>query len=153
MDIVARRRRAQKLKYPKNWKNISRRVRFERANGCCQWCGKPHGAQVLVGAENCWAGSDGQWRNARGKPIPGPMPWPKDYWWKYVIRHGGQIPQLRQAVVILATAHLDHDPTNCADENLAALCQFCHASYDVDQRSWSGNITLDLRRGQRVLWS
>lgn len=69
-----------------------------------------------------------------------------------MIHHGGQIPQLRQAVVILATAHLDHDPTNCADENLAALCQFCHAAYDVDQRNWSGNITLDLRRGQRVLW-
>lgn len=152
MDIVERRRKAQKRKYPKNWALISERVRFRRAGGACEFCGKPHGAAVTLGAENCWAGHDGQWRDRHGKRLPGPLPWPRDYWWKYVIRHGGQIPQLRQAIVILQTAHLDHDPSNCADANLAALCQFCHAEYDAQHRLFSAGVSLDLKRGQKVLW-
>ena len=32
--------------YPKDWHEISRRLRFERAGNCCEWCGaenyKPH---------------------------------------------------------------------------------------------------------------
>jgi hypothetical protein len=151
-DVVERRRKAQKRKYPKNWKHISHRIRFERASGKCEWCGKPHGAKILIAAQNSWAGEDGVWRNRRGKRLPGPMPWPHEQWWQHVIRHNGETPQIREAVVILQTAHLDHNPANSADDNLAALCQFCHAEYDVDQRIWSGNISIDLRRGQRVLW-
>lgn len=30
--------------------------------------------------------------------------------------------------VVLTVAHLDHDPTNCADENLRAWCQRCHVT-------------------------
>ncbi len=146
-DAVERRRKTQRRKYPKNWRLISQRVRFKRAAGRCEWCGKPHGQEVQVGAENCWAGPDGQWRNRDGKPIPGPMPWPSKIWWQYVIRHPGQVPQIRRS-----TAHLDHDPKNCADENLAALCQFCHAEYDARQRLWSGNVSRDLKRGQKVMF-
>ena len=32
--------------------------------------------------------------------------------------------------VILTVAHLDHNPANIADDNLAALCQKCYNSYD-----------------------
>jgi len=32
--------------YPINWPAISRRVRFERAAGLCQGCGRPHGATI-----------------------------------------------------------------------------------------------------------
>ena len=34
--------------------------------------------------------------------------------------------------VVLTVAHLDHDETNCAAENLKALCQRCHLAYDQD---------------------
>lgn len=30
--------------YPPNWKEISRRIRFERAGGKCEWCGAENGA-------------------------------------------------------------------------------------------------------------
>lgn len=150
-DPVECRRKAQKKKYPKNWSRISRRIRFERACGKCEWCAKPHNENVQVGANNSWAGRDGVWRNRRGKRIPGPEPWPKDVWWKTVIR-SGHPPEIRESVVILQTAHLDHDPTNCADENLAALCQFCHAEYDAAHRMDSAGISFDLRRGQKMLW-
>ena len=33
--------------------------------------------------------------------------------------------------VIFATAHLDHDPANNSEGNLAALCQKCHNGYDT----------------------
>lgn len=37
--------------------------------------------------------------------------------------------------VILTVAHLDHDPTNNAEENLKAMCQRCHNRYDREHRS------------------
>ncbi len=151
-ETTRRRRKAQRRRYPKNWRMISKRVRFDRAGACCEWCAKPHGLAVRVGAKGCWAGPDGQWFDPFGRKLPGPMPWPNDQWWKHVIQHGGEPPSIRESVVILQTAHLDHDPENCADENLVALCQFCHAEYDVQQRIWAGSITWDLRRGQEVMF-
>ena len=36
--------------------------------------------------------------------------------------------------MILTTAHLDHNPANNSENNLAALCQKCHNSYDAAKR-------------------
>lgn len=36
----------------------------------------------------------------------------------------------RMVRIVLTIAHLDHDPRNCAPENLAAWCQKCHLDYD-----------------------
>lgn len=33
--------------------------------------------------------------------------------------------------VVLTVAHLDHQPENCAPENLRAWCQRCHLTYDA----------------------
>lgn len=30
--------------YPADWEELSRRIRFERAGGACEWCGAVHGA-------------------------------------------------------------------------------------------------------------
>lgn len=32
--------------------------------------------------------------------------------------------------VKIGVAHLDHDPSNNADDNLKALCDWCHLHYD-----------------------
>jgi hypothetical protein len=45
--------------------------------------------------------------------------------------HGKAHP-VTGANVLLTTAHLDHDPTNCAHENLRAWCQRCHLTYDAE---------------------
>lgn len=37
--------------------------------------------------------------------------------------------------VILTTAHLDHTPENCADDNLMAMCQGCHLHYDREHHA------------------
>lgn len=49
--------------------------------------------------------------------------------------------------VILTVAHLDHDPQNCADENLKALCQKCHLSYDAKHHARNAAIT---RRNRKI---
>lgn len=36
--------------------------------------------------------------------------------------------------VVLTVAHLDHQPENCADDNLKAWCQRCHNTYDMPMR-------------------
>jgi 5-methylcytosine-specific restriction endonuclease McrA len=39
------------------------------------------------------------------------------------------------SLVVLTIAHLDHQPENCDDENLRALCQRCHNRYDAPVRA------------------
>ena len=39
------------------------------------------------------------------------------------------------SAVVLAVAHLDHDPGNNDDDNLAALCQACHNRHDGPKRT------------------
>jgi hypothetical protein len=39
--------------------------------------------------------------------------------------------------VVLTVAHLDHDPTNCGDDNLRAMCQRCHLAYDHEHHARS----------------
>ena len=50
------------------------------------------------------------------------------------IAHQGGINPETNSKVVLTVAHLDHDPTNCQDSNLKALCQRCHNNYDADHR-------------------
>jgi 5-methylcytosine-specific restriction endonuclease McrA len=50
--------------------------------------------------------------------------------------------------VILTVAHLDHDPMNCDLDNLKALCQKCHLTYDAKQHAINASIT---RRNNKIL--
>lgn len=44
-------------------------------------------------------------------------------------------------VIVLTTAHLDHDPTNCAPENLAPMCQRHHLQYDQQHHNETAYMT------------
>lgn len=86
-------------RYPRDWKAISARIRFDRAKGQCECegeCGIDH------------AGRCDAWHAAR-HPIT-------------------------DSIVVLTVAHLDHEPENCADDNLKAMCQRCHNRYDLPKR-------------------
>ncbi len=48
--------------------------------------------------------------------------------------------------VVLATAHLDHDPTNNPPRNLKALCQRCHMLHDRDEHCRRRRLTLRMRK-------
>ncbi|NHN93617.1 hypothetical protein [Acetobacter sicerae] len=106
--------------YPPDWPQISRRVRFERAQGRCQVCGSPHGQRVRVMSSGRWFDEDtGNWRDARGRETEGP--------------DLVELIKVHETRVILAAAHLDHDPRNNQLHNLRALCQRCHLVHD---RAW-----------------
>ncbi|WP_099213538.1 hypothetical protein [Gluconobacter cerinus] len=110
-------RQELKALYPPNWPELSRQVRFERAGGMCQRCGRPHGQilQVLPGGR--WKHPEtGHWFNGRGRPVAPPD----------LIA----LLQTRQTKVVLAAAHLNHDPTVNRLRNLRALCQRCHLLHD-----------------------
>jgi len=116
-------------KYPANWDQISRRIRFERAEGLCEKCGVPHSA---LRAEN------GQWWLL--EDLQDLWEWPEmDEDDAAMVLDKGPL-----TVVILTTAHLGiakpdgtpgdkADTMHCREENLAALCQKCHLNFDRDQ--------------------
>lgn len=52
------------------------------------------------------------------------------------------------SLVILTTAHLDHTPENCDDENLRAMCQGCHLHYDREHHARTAYTT---RRAGKAL--
>jgi hypothetical protein len=102
-------RESEKARYPKDWKVISKRIRFERAKGRCEWpgCEAPHGETVK-----------------RSKIAP-------ENW--FTITPGQEHADLQcyTVKIILTVAHLDHCPENCADDNLLALCQLHHLRLDA----------------------
>lgn len=43
----------------------------------------------------------------------------------------GQPHPVTGSIVVLTTAHLNHTPEDCSDENLRHWCQRCHLTYDA----------------------
>ncbi len=54
--------------------------------------------------------------------------------------------------VVLTVAHLDHQPENCSLQNLMAMCQRCHNSYDAAERRRNRRKRLELANGQELLF-
>lgn len=52
--------------------------------------------------------------------------------------------------VVLTVAHLDHNPGNNAEDNLAALCQRCHNRYDAPKRWKNARRTKYRKQRQRA---
>lgn len=107
--------------YPANWFTEIRPRILERAGNCCEACGVPNHAMI--------------WRKR----------WPDRRYFGWVQLEAGAVvvrPECRQAFldeaaaeirqkrVKLAIAHLDHDTTRNDDDNLRAMCQWCHLRHD-----------------------
>lgn len=58
--------------------------------------------------------------------------------------HGKPHP-VTGALVVITVGHVDHQPENCAPENLRAWCQRCHITYDAAQHALSA-MTRKARR-------
>lgn len=48
--------------------------------------------------------------------------------------NNGEAHPVTGSIVVLTVAHLDHQPENCADDNLRHWCQRCHNTYDLPHR-------------------
>ena len=103
--------------YPPHWSVLSQRIRFERAGGHCQGCGRPHLAEIRCLPDGRWFDSDKQtWRDRRGRAAR----------WPDLI----EAVHMRSTRVVLAAAHLDNNPANNRLSNLRGLCQRCHMLHD-----------------------
>lgn len=119
--------------YPIDWPQISRHVRFERAGGRCEQCGRPHGERVRCLADGRWLDSTANtWRDGQGRPAP----------WPDMVEYAGS----RLTLVVLAACHRDHNPANNRPRNLMALCQRCHMLHDREEHRRRFRITILLRR-------
>jgi hypothetical protein len=109
---------ALKHHYAADWRRLSDAIRFGRAAGRCEDCGRPHHTLICALTDGRWFDPRRQaWRNGRGEPTPGPEP--------------SDAATMRQVRVVISTAHLDHDSANRDPVNLRALCQRCHLRHDL----------------------
>jgi len=92
-----------KALYPRDWKQISIRIR-QRANNLCEFCGAA---------------------NHQPHPVTGGM-------------------------VTLTVAHLDHNPANCEDNNLKALCNACHIRYDAQHHAKNAKATRQRKKAEAL---
>jgi hypothetical protein len=103
--------------YPIDWVQLSHQIRFVRAGGRCEHCGRPHMQKVFhLGDGGWWDRSRQCWRIGRGRRVRRPI--------ENILLQGRWTP------VVLACALLNHDPSDSALHQLAALCQRCHMIHD-----------------------
>lgn len=126
--------------YPIDWRELSAFIRFGRAKGRCEHCRRPHGREVLhLGQGIWWDEEAATWRDGQGRRVRR-LPPPAEL----VLRRPGldgigAPPMLLVTRVVLASAHLNHDPGDNRARNLAALCQRCHMIHDAAEhrrRRW-----------------
>jgi len=116
-------RASERARYPANWTEISLRIREHRAGNRCECagqCGHDHAAEFDLDPLEHLGALD------FADVMPGEV--------RCCAQRGHQHP-VTGSTVVLTTAHLDHQPENCGDENLRALCQRCHLAYDADHHA------------------
>jgi len=128
--------------YPPDWPAIRARI-LARDENRCKWCGVENYAVGYRDAKGTWH------RLAGNGPCDAAgvgHSWPNYQQLAYA--EAREIADVQNdcvghrddeghhwRVIVLTIAHLDHDPRNCADENLSALCQQCHNRYDRPHRN------------------
>ena len=111
-------RASEKARYPKNWKEISLAIR-ERSGGRCECLGECRLDHREVG----------------------------ETLYRCFERNGEKARTFRGKVVF-TVAHLDHQPENCAPENLKAMCQRCHLRYDQPHHAKNAARTREAKSNQ-----
>jgi hypothetical protein len=128
-------RRQHRWLYPIDWQQISASIRFGRAKGRCEHCGRPHGREVVHLGDGRWWDEDRRiWRDGRGRALPG------------LLAYAPGDAATLTTKVFLAAAHLDHDPGNNRRGNLKAFCQRCHMLHDRDEHRRRRWLTYRMRK-------
>ena len=128
--------------YPIDWRELSASIRFRRAKGRCEGCGRPHGRVVLHQGDGRWWDDERQaWRDGDGRTVRR-LPPPHSV-----------IDRTRLTSVVLSACHRNHDPTNNHERNLAALCQRCHILHDKTEHLRRRRLTYLARRAMGDLFT
>lgn len=113
------------------WRAIRARI-LERAGNKCERCGAPN--RVILARNGGW------WFDAANRIA-------RDERGCERCPAGNFLPN-RFVHIVLTIAHLNHDPSDNRDENLAALCQWCHLSHDIRFHVTNRRRTLAAKTGQ-----
>ncbi len=104
-------------RYPANWNLIRARIQC-RAGDKCEECGVRNRA---------WGFRDkGKFHRINKRQAIDMLKSGRE-WVRPPFYLGGH----RIIEIVCTTAHLDHVPENCTDDNLRFWCQKCHLSYDA----------------------
>lgn len=126
--------------YPIDWPELSNLIRFRRAGGRCEHCRRPHGRDVLHLGNGTWWDSEAEcWRDGQGRRVRSLQPPDALPVEQPVFAGVAPPPWLLVTRVVLASAHLNHNPGDNRPRNLAALCQRCHMLHDAGEhrrRRW-----------------
>lgn len=131
-------RKENKSRYPKDWPKIRERI-LDRAKNCCEFCGVKN---YEIGGRD----RRGLWHKAQSKGeklLRTEWPAAGEQWWCHDSNE-----KLRIVRIVLTIAHLNHIPEHCDDDNLKALCQRCHLTYDAKHHAHNAAITRHEKRGQ-----
>lgn len=113
------------------WREIRARI-LTRARHRCEFCHAPDRLVVERGPGGVWrlAGTNSLWRDVSGN-----------------FTTSDPLPERRRRVkIILTVAHLNHTPGDDREDNLAALCQYCHLRYDLEHHRRTRQTRKDARR-------
>lgn len=109
--------------YPPNWKTEIRPRILERDGHSCKFCGVENHAFGV--------------RLESGKFLP----------LEGMEQEAAELDGLKVIQIVLTIAHLENpDPMDCRDENLAALCQYCHNRLDAPMRRKNAKATNEARK-------
>ena len=133
-----------RARYPKNWREISRWIRFDRAKGRCECrgeCGRPH---VESPDGRCLAVDGAPIRRLRDLRVARPL----------VELGPARRTRKPRGIVRLTVAHRDHTPEHNDPENLAAWCEWCHLGHDRQHHlaSRHHNRARKLRKAGQTEW-
>jgi hypothetical protein len=112
-------RRELRKFYGREWRTVTRPRRIlERAGWKCEQCGVPHGAIVarVDALPGWWFSLDGEIHDGTGAL-------------KGMFR-GSELDADHLVTIKIGVAHLNHVAGDDRDENLRALCAFCHLTHD-----------------------
>lgn len=113
--------------YGREWRLVVRPRILARAENKCEQCGVPNGATLYRVA--------GYWLEEGSSLVLGVF----HRWHTFtgaVWRKEGQPPgRVRAVLTQLGVAHLNHTPGDDRDENLKALCRWCHLNYDASHHA------------------
>jgi hypothetical protein len=131
--------------YGPEWRNVTRPRILERAGNKCEICGVPNHVQATR-AMGWWTIVPWEWWFRKWVPDQ----YPEIVWHATNghSRQGDNFPReiCRQVYIVLTVAHLNHISGDDRDENLKAMCQWCHLEYDRQHHRESRGTRKDQSR-------
>lgn len=136
--------------YGEKWAKVIRPRVLKRAHNACEKCRKHNKSEIcMVDAEYdvLWAPMPGYLGNRTHPEIP---PFWRDSWGHFVDQchlpdpiglYGSRVRRVH-----LSIAHKNHTPGDDRWENLIALCQWCHLSYDLAHHAESRKLRKDAQK-------